>query len=402
MTTIVGIDWSRKSHQVNIYNEHGKQLTKRTIKHDYDGFQELHTLIQGLESDPSNCLMAIETDHNQLVDFLSANGYSLYIVAPSVVKASRGRQGHAGVKTDDRDADLLADILRTDRKRLSLWKADHLNTRQLRVKLGWLDDLTLAIGRGHNRLEAHLLRYYPQAVDVFSDLTTQIALQLIIAYPSPAAAARVDQKQFTAFCHQHAYKHPQRIAKAYARFQRPAPFTDLVTETAFADITPDIARRLLMDVQAKADLLRKLQRQFATHSDAHIFASFPGSGPILGPKLLTIFGDHRDRYPTANAVRALAGTAPGTDQSGNRRVIFFRKACNRPWRHTFQQLAFASIRTAPWAALYFEKARLRGLSKSHALRCLANRWVGIIWTCWQRRQPYDEAIHLQNLKRYAR
>jgi hypothetical protein len=35
-------------------------------------------------------------------------------------------------------------------------------------------------------------------------------------------------------------------------------------------------------------------------------------------------------------------------------------------------------------------------------RCLANRWLGIIWKLWQSRELYDEAHHLQQIRRHRR
>jgi len=55
-----------------------------------------------------------------------------------------------------------------------------------------------------------------------------------------------------------------------------------------------------------------------------------------------------------------------------------------------------------WAAAYYSAALARGLSENHAYRCLANRWLGIIWKLWQSRQLYDEAYHLQQINRHRR
>jgi len=45
---------------------------------------------------------------------------------------------------------------------------------------------------------------------------------------------------------------------------------------------------------------------------------------------------------------------------------------------------------------------LNSHSKSHAYRCLANRWLGIIWKLWQTGQVYDEAYHLQQINEHRR
>lgn len=399
---IVGIDWSRDQHQVNIFNEVGQPIVRLAIAHTQSGFERLQQKLSKLEATASHILIAIETHHNQLVDFLFAQGYKIYIIAPSVVKGNRSRQSHAGAKNDSKDADLLADILRTDRHRLNSWQPDGELVQKIRIQLSLIDDLTIAIVQGRNRLEAHLLRYFPQAIDVFSDLTTQIALKLLIAYPTPSAVAALDFERFKEFCLKNGYKNKAQLPKRYARWQRLSPFCSCQTEALFSTTTPILAQRLLSDVQLKVTLVKALQKLFNAHPDAAIYNSVPGTGELIAPKLLAIFGDHRERYPAPDVVRALAGTCPATSQSGKKRGVFFRKACNHGWRNTFQLLAKASVVSSDWAATYFAQTRLRGKKKSHAYRCLANRWVGIIWTLWQRRQPFDEAIHLKNVARYKR
>ena len=104
---IVGIDWSRDQHQVNIFNEVGQPIVRFAIAHTQQGFEALKRKLSKLTLEARQILIAIETHHNQLVDFLFAQGYQIYVIAPSVVKGNRSRQSHAGAKNDSKDADLL-------------------------------------------------------------------------------------------------------------------------------------------------------------------------------------------------------------------------------------------------------------------------------------------------------
>ena len=56
-----------------------------------------------------------ETDKNLLVVALLAARFEVYAINPRAAARYRERLGQAGVKTDPRDARILADILRTDR-----------------------------------------------------------------------------------------------------------------------------------------------------------------------------------------------------------------------------------------------------------------------------------------------
>jgi hypothetical protein len=94
-------------------------------------------------------------------------------------------------------------------------------------------------------------------------------------------------------------------------------------------------------------------------------------------------------------VQALAGTCPVTQQSGKRKIVFFRRGCNREFRRIVQQFARASISQSGWALAYWHQVRPRCRSDSDAYRRLGNRWLAIIWKMWQDRKAYDETYHLQ-------
>ena len=135
---------------------------------------------------------------------------------------------------------------------------------------------------------------------------------------------------------------------------------------------------------------------FEQHPDHHIFASLPGAGEFLAPALLSKFHDCRARFPHAAVTQATAGTSPVTIQSGKKRHVRFRRACDKEFRYYATQFARSSVRESPWAAAYFQTVRPRCDKASHAYRCLANRWIAIIWRLWMDRVTYDETVHLRN------
>jgi transposase len=400
MKTLIGIDWSSQRHDVRIHNERGACLARFAIPHTLAGFQQLEAKIAQVNPHPRNCLVAIETADNLLVDFLWSRAYRLYVLAPSLVKGNRSRQCASGARDDDRDAALLADILRTDRRVLIPWQPDGPLVSQIRLLLSSMDDLTASIVQYGNRLRLTLWRYYPQAVATFSKIDRPVALYFLLAYPTPAMAASLNYAAFRAFCRQHGDRRADYDARRFARLQQVAPPVSPDLLPALEQQTCWLAQHLRGLVTQKTALLKEVGTLFAAHPDHAIFASLPGTGDVLAPKLLVMFGDHRQRLPTPAVIQALAGTCPVTDKSGNTRRVYFRHACNHTFRTTAQQFAKASVAQSPWAAAYFERACGRGMRKSHAYRCLANHWLPIIWTLWQRRQPYDEAYHWQQIHRH--
>lgn len=396
MQVYIGIDWSENKHDIVFMNQAGAVIAELTIEHTPEGFLELDAARTRLGAAPATCVVGLETAHNLVIDFLWSRQYEqVYVIPPSVVKSNRGRFGSSGARTDPKDARLIAEVLRTDRGRLQPWHPDSLLTRQIRAKVSLIGYLTRNIVRTSNRLRAVLLRYYPAALCVSSNLRTQIALQFICAYPTPQAAAALTFDQFQAFAQAHGYRRPLHLRKYFVQLQGPHPEAAPETVTVYQDEAVQLATLLLDLVKAKNEAKRDLKRFFVQHPDAFIFDSLPGTAELLAPALLAKFGDYRDRFPSPASVQALAGTCPVTDRSGKRKVVYFRKACDRTFRDLAQKWAKASLSTSLWAISYWQQVRPHCSSDSHAYRCLANRWLAIAWALWQKREAYDEAYHLE-------
>jgi transposase len=396
MSVYIGIDWSEQKHDVVFLNEAGVIIGQLTMSHSPEGLLNLEKTRQYLGLSRNECLVAIETAHNLIIDFLWDQGYQhVYVIPPSVIKSCRGRYGQSQARDDPRDGRLIADVLRTDRARLYPWQPDSLLTRQMRAKVSLINHLTRNSVRGSNRLRAILLRYYPAALQVFGRLTAQITLHFLQKYPSPAAIANLTWSEFEAFARQHAYPQPKKLSQCFARLQHPYLEANPDIMLVYQDEVPLLASSLLTTVQAKNKALRELTILFEQHPDHFIFASLPGLGQFLAPALLTKFGDDRQRFPTPASLQALAGTCPVTDASGKRRVVKFRRGCDRQFRQIVQQWARLSLSTSVWANAYWQQTRPQCASDNHAYRCLGNRWLAIAWKLWQTRQVYDQEYHLR-------
>jgi len=396
MQVYTGIDWSENKHDIVFMNQAGVSIAQLTIDHDPDGFLKLDAARAKLGVVPQDCAVGLETTHNLLIDFLWSRQYDhVYVIPPSVTKSNRGRFGSSRARTDQSDAFLLADIVRTDRSRLQPWHPDSLLTRQIRAKVSLCAFVTRNIVRTSNRLRAVLLRYYPAALHVFSSLRTQIALAFIQTYPTPQAAAGLTFDDFQAFAARHGYKRPDKLRTYFTDLHRPHPQATSGTVLIYQEEAVQLAALLLNLVKVKNSTKRAIKSLFSQHPDAFIFDSLPGAGDLLAPSLLAKFGDDRQRFPAPSSVQALAGTCPVTDSSGKYKVIRFRKACDREFRSIVQNWAIASLSESLWANAYWHQVRPHCSSKSHAYRCLANRWLSIAWAIWQKREPYDETYHLQ-------
>jgi transposase len=396
MQVYIGIDWSECKHDIVFMNEAGGVVTRYAIDHNEVGFWQIEQTRQQLDLDPNDCLVGIETERNLLVEFFWQQGYErIYIIPPTVTKSSRGRHRSSRARTDQSDAELLADLVRTDRSRLLSWEPNHLLTRQIAAKVSLVRFLTKEIVRMSNRLRTLLLCYYPVALKVFSRLSQVITLEFIRTFATPIAADQLSFAEFCEFARRHRYPNKARLAACYARLHQPCAPVSPENASIYQEEAQIISELLLKLIRMKKQALKELVQLFHKHPDHSVFASLPGTGDQLAPALLAQFGDDRKRFPAPHNVQSLAGTCPVTVESGKRRVVRYRYACDRQFRAIAVQWAKASLKKSPWANAYFQEALHRQIPVSQAYRCLANRLLAIAWKLWQTRQMYDEAYHLK-------
>jgi transposase len=401
MHIFLGIDWGHTHHDACFMNTQGQVLSRLTLAHTVEGLANLEQARLQLGVAREACRVGLETAHTPLIDFLWDQGYPLvFVIPPGAIKGARRRYRQTNAHTDESDAWLIADVVRTDPATLYPWRPDGLIVRQLRAKVSLLQFLTKEIRRLGNRLEAVLARYYPAALHVFHDPTCPISLRFVQAFPTPAAASSLTRQAFGQFARAHRYCRPEPVVSAaYARLQAAYPAASSTTVVAYQDEAVWLAAHLLATRQHKQREIARLQDLFQQHPDHALFASLPGTGDFLAPALLAKFGDDRERFPHPGSLQSLAGSCPVTERSGKSRRIFFRQACDHEFRQIAQQWAKASVTQSSWATTYWHQVREHSRSTNHAYRCLTNRWLAIAWKCWQTRQPYDEAFHLQNRAR---
>jgi len=401
MSLFFGIDWSHSHHEACFLNARGQELARLSVPHTAEGFAQLDAARAKLGVAARECRVGLETAHTPLIDFLWDQGYAhVFVIAPGAIKGARRRYRQTNAHTDQSDAWLIAEVVRTDPDTLRPWQPDGALVRQMRAKVSLLQFLTQEGRRLSNRLFAVLSRYYPAMLQVFHDLDAPVTLRFLQAFPTPQAAATLSRQTFGQFARAQRYRQPDSaLSAAYARLQAAYPTASPITVAAYHEEAVWLAQHLLAVVEHKKAELSRLQALFQQHPDRDLFASLPGTGAFLAPALLAKFGDDRERFPQPSSVQCLAGTCPVTEQSGKSRRVFFRQACDHEFRQIAQQWAKASVAQSSWAATYWHSVREHSRSNSHAYRCLANRWLAIAWKCWQSRQPYDEAVHLQNRAR---
>jgi transposase len=390
-----GIDWADDHHDAVVLTDQGQLLGALRVPHTAEGLDHLTRFLRGGAStsgaaEPVICL--VETQHGLLITALLEAGFTVCPVNPLAVGRLRPP---SGVKTDALDARLLARLGRNDWPALRVLQPDGPLLQELKTLTRDLEGLLREQTRLVNQLTACLKASYPAALRCFDGLTRQVTVAFLQAFPTPEAAAAASLDQLTQVLAQGHYPHPRQKAEQLAALlQAPQLHALPGVARAKARLMAALRAQLAVLTTQVAAFDQAIQQLFAQHADSAVFASLPGAGRRLAPRLLAEWGEDRTRYASAASVRALAGTAPVLFQSGAFRGVRRRRACVNAWRQALYHFAWESVLCEPWAKAYSQRKRAQGKTYAMALRAVANQWVRIIYAMWQARQPYQRAIFL--------
>jgi transposase len=389
----VGLDWAAATHAVCVLNTEGRTVDQFTVEHSADGIRGLVAKLARF-GDPLDVQVGIERPDGRLVDLLLEAGHPVVPVSPNAIKTWREGEVLSGAKSDTGDALVIAEYLRLRAHRLHVVPGYSAETKALRTVVRTRDDLVQMRVSATNQLAALLDAHWPGGKAIFADIASPIALAFLTRYPTAAAARHLGEKRLAGFLVKHGYCGRRTPAQLLNRLRTAPPGTldDTLTEAARDAVVAMVAVLTALGGALK-DLDRSVAAHLGEHPDGPIFTSLPRSGQINAAQVLAEWGDVREAYDHPDAVAALAGATPVTNQSGKHQAVHFRWACNKRFRRAITIYADNSRHASPWAAHIYNQARAAGKDHPHAVRILARAWIRIIWRCWQDRVPYDPTRH---------
>jgi transposase len=390
-----GIDWAKDDYTVSVVDTAGEVRQRATLAYTKTGLARLVELLDRHGVDG----VGIERPDGPIIDALLAAGHTVYVVPPSQVKALRRRYGSAGNKDDRFDAYVLADTVRTDRRRLVPLVLDGEATTALRKLCRARKDMVAHRIAVANQLRAHLSIALPAAVDLFRDLDSLISRTFLTRFTTQEALDWLSRKRLAAWLSSVGYSGRTDPARLYEQISAaPRGATGDYGQT-LAGITRAYLTALAAITTQIDALAQQITEALATHPDKDIFIHLPKAGTVRAARMLAEIGDARGRFPTADSLACLAGVAPSTRESGKARVVAFRWAVDKQLRDAICDFAGDSRHKNPWAANLYAKARARGHDHPHAVRILARAWIDIIWKCWTTNTAYNPQRHraLQHL-----
>lgn len=384
-----GVDWAKDDHAVCIVDTDGEIVDRFTIEHTTIGLQRLVRRLLGAGVTE----VGIERGDGPVVEALLAAGLVVLVIAPNQVKNLRARYGSAGNKDDRYDAYVLADVVRTDHRRLTPLTRSTPVTIALRSTVRARRDLVAHRVAAANQLRAHAQIALPGIVGLFASLDSPVSLAFLERFSTQAKIDWLTPARLGAWLSKIGYSGkvaPEVLHQRLLAAPRGTTDTDADVHATITLAFVAVLRSLNTQIAALAD---SITEQFEAHPDAHILKSLPRAGTLRAARLLAEIGDARGRFPTADALACLAGVAPSTRQSGKVKAVTFRWSADKELRDALCDFAGDCRRANAWAADLYTRARARGHDHPHAVRILGRAWANIIWRCWQDGVAYDPDRH---------
>jgi len=345
--------------------------------------------------------LCLEQPAVHLIPFLEAYDWiTLHPINPITLQKYREAFVTSRAKDDTKDAEYLADLLLNHQAKLPVWAPEDSATRAVQQlvfhRRAVVDERTAL----SNRLMALLKAYFPQGLTLCGeDLWRPLATAFLLKWPSLQAVQKVKPATLKQFYYLQGSRSAKLLAQRLALLQQAVPVTDerAVIES-FVLRVQLVCRQLQLVQRSVTEFDRQIAAAYAGHPDRELFASLPGAGPVLGPRLLASLGAQRERFASSGQLQRYTGVAPVTKKSGGSCYIHRRYLCPKFHRQSFHEYAKESVLWSRWAAAYYLQQRTKGSSHHTAVRALAFKWQWVIWRCWQDRRPYDERIYEAALK----
>jgi transposase len=393
-----GIDWGTEKHRVCLMNREGAVIAERWVEHSGRCLAELvDWLRQHGPQSPQTLAASIEIPRGAIVETLLEHGFAVFSINPKQLDRFRDRYSPAGAKDDRRDAFVLADALRTDMHCFRAVRLDQPEMIRLRELSRLEDELGEEFNRAANRLREQLQRFFPQLLQLSEAASEPWLWALFEAAPTPQRAAKLTPAKIERILKQHRIRRIQAAEVRAVLKTQPLTLAPGAADAAVEHALLLLPRLRLLH-QQRTDLARRIQaildelasagQDQSEHRDAAILLSLPGLGRKVAATMLSEASQaiaERDYH----ALRCYSGAAPITRQSGKKKVVTMRYACNQRLRNALYHWARKSILWDSKSKKAYADLRARGKSHGCALRSMADRWLKVLVSMLRHKTLYD-------------
>jgi hypothetical protein len=397
ISVVIGIDWADRTHVCCLQSQDG--VSRETVQVGASA-EAFGSWIETMEQRYPNgsIAVAIERPEGAMVEMLRERlRWVVVPVNPVVLHRFRQAFAPSGAKNDPGDAALLAEILRTHPERFNaLPPAQDLGTELaawVKGRRHWVNTRTKFV----EQLIAALKSYFPQALELVGEnIGSPMTLEFLERWPDLTAARKAKWSTLERFYRQHhsGRKDVLQRRQALLRSSRPVSEEEAYLRPRRFHMLA-IVRQIAAAQTSIAQFDAAIAAQYALAPGREVIDSLPGAGPVLAPRLWVACAGEGP-MPDATTMQLKSGIAPVQQQSGNAKVVRFRRARPHFVHQTWTEFAYHSLLGCVWARAYYKARTAKGHSKGAILRALAFKWIRIVARLWKDKVPYDEQYYLQH------
>jgi transposase len=395
----VGIDWADQKHAVCLRAAGGSKLEESPLRQKAE---DIESWVRDLQDRFGGRSIAVCLEQSRGALTYSLMNYDFLTLFPVNPKqAARYREVFcsSGHKDDPFDARTICRLVSEHHDDLRRLRPDDPVTQELKLlneaRRNWVNNRTAAC----NQLQQRLKEVYPLALELAGPSIFSLwFLSLLAKFPSQRELCRASPKQLTRFLR------PLRQADsdsdpriAMIRAAKPLNVHEAILSAGTLAIV-HLVNVIGQLNKAVDDYDKQIAKVMAKHPEAELYRSLPGAGDALAPRLAAAWGADRERFESPDQVAAWSGIAPVMKKSGKSCRVSQRWICPKFLKQTFHEYAGCSVRQSAWAGACYRMLRKRGHKHNAAVRALAFKWIRIMFRCWKDRVPYNEEVHLRNLR----
>lgn len=394
----VGIDWGLSGSYYVILSSDGTNVKANEVGPDYEEIVEFADMLAQMQEEGKEIRVGIDRKRCPLVQALLAHGLTVYAINPKSANRARELFQPAGQKDDAGDARTHAEVVRSRWRQMTpLEPRDELAARLSCLLRQRHADVKMRTGL-YQRLKALLADCAPGLHRLCCHLNRQWTQDLLLEFPLDQDLAEAHGNALNRFLrnHQMGEKTEQSIRQLHGNEDA----VHLVHSEQMARLYQKQIRSLIKLIRTVTERIKVAEEQIAAAleevPEAELLESLPIGGELTQATLVVLFRADPKGERGWRQYASFAGVSPITRQSGNQRDVRRRRACDQVLRHGLVHFAFGtSSKPHCWASAYYDRKRAEGHGHYSALRCLAHRWVKIIYSMWVNKTPYDENYHLQ-------
>jgi len=284
---LVGIDWADQKHAWCLQAADATQRENGEVEHTPEAIEAfVGQLCRRFGHRP--IAVAVEQVKGALVFMLSKYGpLHLFPVPPAMSAKMREALYPSGSKDDPRDADLLLELLLQHRDKLRRLSPDSEATRRVQNLVEERRNLVDEKTAQTNRLTNQLKIYFPQMLEWFEQLDTELVCTLLERWPTLEELQKVPPARLRTFFYKQRCRYPELIERRLVGIRQAMPairdVAVIEAKSAAVKVSAQVIRSLVRGI---ADLDRKIEEAAAAHPDFFIFESLPESGGGAGAPLV--------------------------------------------------------------------------------------------------------------------